>query len=237
MYVAWWLNGKILSLTKSWADFNPSFKRSTCLATLKSCDTTKQSVYRWHTINKKNKVFGPLKCPVYFRLPWVGSATESFANKIASFMYHCYHDVNLRPIFTLRLAFNSTNKDKLPIFKQSNLIYKFTCRCNSTYIGMTCQRLAVRVRQHIPRSLLSGRLTSGHSQAMDSAVGEHLLTIYNCRTRYEDDCFLVLHRARNKSPLKFLEAIYRDINRPSLCRQLHNHILNIFGEFLDTGVT
>ena len=31
-----------------------------------------------------NKVYGPPKCPVYVRLPWVGSATESFANKIAS---------------------------------------------------------------------------------------------------------------------------------------------------------
>ena len=136
-----------------------------------------------------DKVFGPLKCPVYFRLPWINFATESIANKIASSVYHCYNAVNLRPIFTSRPAFNSTNKDKLPIFKQSNLIYRFTYRCNSTYIGMTCQRLEVRVRQHIPRSLLSGRLTSGHSQAMDSAIGEHLLTINNCRTRYEDDCF------------------------------------------------
>ena len=134
-----------------------------------------------------------------YRLPWVVSATESFANKIASSVYRCYHAVNLRPIFTSRPAFNSTNKDKLPIFKQSNLIHKFVCRCNSTDIGMTCQRLEVRVRQHIPRSLLSGRLTSGHSQAMDSAIGEHLLTINSCRTRYEDDCFSVLHRARNKS--------------------------------------
>ena len=103
-----------------------------------------------------NKVFCPLKCPVYFRLPWVGSATESFENKVASSVYHCYHAVNLRSIFTSRPAFNSTNKDKLLIFKQRNLIYKFSCRCNSTYIGMTCQRLEVRVRQHIPRSLLSG---------------------------------------------------------------------------------
>ena len=55
---------------------------------------------------------------------------------------------------------------------------------------MTGQSLEVRVRQHIPRSLLLGRLTSGHSQAMDSAIGEHLLTIDSCRTRYEDDCFL-----------------------------------------------
>ena len=192
-----------------------------------------------HTVTKfknMNKVFSPPKCPVYFRLPWVGSATESFANKIASSVF-CYHAVNLRPIFTLRLAFNSTNKHKLPIFKQSNLIYKFVCRCNLTYIGMTCQRLEVRVRQHIPRSLLSGRLTSGHSQAIDSAIGEHLLTINSCRTSYEDDCFSVLHRARDKSHLKFLEVIYISMNCPSLCRQLNNHTLNILGEILDTGVT
>ena len=30
--------------------FNPSFKRPTCLATLKSCDTTKQSVCGWQYI-------------------------------------------------------------------------------------------------------------------------------------------------------------------------------------------
>ena len=120
-----------------------------------------------------------------------------------------------RPIFTTSLVFNSTNKDKLPIFKQRNLIYKFVCRCSSTYIGMTCQRLEVRVRQHIPSVLSSGRLTSGHSPAMDSAIGEHLLTINSCRTSYEDNCFSVLHRARDKFHLKVLEAIYIFTNHPS----------------------
>ena len=72
---------------------------------------------------------------------------------------------------------------------------------------------------------------------MDSAIGEHLLTINSCRTSYEDDCFSVLHRARDKFHLKVLEAIYISMNRPSLCRQLNNHILNIFGEVLETGVT
>ena len=102
---------------------------------------------------------------------------------------------------------------------------------------MTCQYLEVRVRQHIPRFLLSGRLTSGHSQALDLAIGEYLLTTNSCRTSYEDDCFSVLHRARDKSHLKFLEAIYISMNHPSLCRQLNNHILNIFGELLENGVT
>ena len=99
---------------------------------------------------------------------------------------------------------------------------------------MTCQRLEVKVRQHIPR-VLSGRLTSGHSQAMDPAIGEHLLTINSCRTRYEDDCFSVLNRARDKFHPKVLEAIYISMNLPSLCGQLNNHILNIWGELLKTG--
>ena len=92
-------------------------------------------------LKNKNKTFGPPKCPVYFRLPWVGSTNQSFAERIASSVYRCYHAVNLRPIFTTSTAFNSTHKDKLPIFKQSMLIYKFVCRCSSTYLGRTCQCL------------------------------------------------------------------------------------------------
>ena len=175
-----------------------------------------------HTVTKfknRNKVFGPPKCPVYLRLTWVCSASQLIADKIASSVYRCYHAIYLRPIFTTRPAFSSTSKDKLPIFKQSNSIYKFVCRCSSTYIGMTCQRLEVRVKQHKPRSLLSGRLTFGHSQAMDWAIGEHLLAINSCRASYEENCFSVLHRARDKFHLKFLEAIYISMNLPSLCRQ------------------
>ena len=69
-------------------------------------------------LKNKNKTFGPPKCPVYFRLPWVGSASQSFAERIASSVYRCYHAVNLRLIFTTRTTFNSTRKDKSSIFKQ-----------------------------------------------------------------------------------------------------------------------
>ena len=50
MWFACWLSGKILSLTESWASFDPSFQHPTCLATLKSCDTTEQSVCEWQYI-------------------------------------------------------------------------------------------------------------------------------------------------------------------------------------------
>ena len=42
-----WLCGKISSWHKSQPGFNPTFKHLACLTTLKSCDTTKQSVCGW----------------------------------------------------------------------------------------------------------------------------------------------------------------------------------------------
>ena len=138
--------------------------------------------------SNKNKIFGPSKCPVYFRLPWIGPASQSFVDKIASSVSRFN---TARSIFTTKVAFNSIHKDVLPIFNQSLLIYKFKCWCNSIYIGRTSQHLDVRIKHHIPWGVLNTeRITSGHSQAIDSAIGKHLLSINSCRTRYQDDCWL-----------------------------------------------
>ena len=131
----------------------------------------------------KNKIFGPSKCPVYFRLPWIGPASQSFAVKVAPSVFRCYHAVKVRSIFATKTAFTSIHKYVVSIANKSLLIYKLNCRCNSTYIGRTSQRLEVRIRQNVPRGILnSGRSTFEHSQAMDSAIGEHLLTTNSCRT-------------------------------------------------------
>ena len=115
-----------------------------------------------------------------------------FAEKVASLMYRCYHAVKVRSIFTSKTAFKSLHKDVLPILKPSLLIYKFNCRCNSAYIGRTCQRLEIRIRLHISRSILNrGRLTSRESRAMDSAIGEHLLAINSRRTNYQNFLFYI----------------------------------------------
>ena len=91
---------------------------------------------------------------------------------------------------------------------------------------------------NVPRGILNrGWLSSGQSQAMDSAIGENLLAINSCRTNYQDDCFSVLHRARNKVQLNILKVIYIALDRPSLCRQRSSHTLHILGDVLNTGVT
>ena len=128
--------------------------------------------------------------------------------------------------------------DVLPIFYQSLLIYKFECRCNSTYIGRTSQRLYVRVRQHVPLGILNTeRITSGHSQAIDSAIGEHLLSLNSCRTRYQDEWFSVLRRARSIIHLNTSEAIYIFLDHPSLCRERPSNNLHVLGEILSFRVT
>ena len=61
----------------------------------------------------KNTIFWPPKCSVYFRLPWVGPVSQSFAEKVASSVYYCYHAVNVcreeeNLIFCFGALFNST---------------------------------------------------------------------------------------------------------------------------------
>ena len=46
---------------------------------------------------------------------------SKFAERIASSVYLCYHAVDLRPTLTTSTSFNSTHKDKWPIFKQNNM--------------------------------------------------------------------------------------------------------------------
>ena len=153
-------------------------------------------------------------------------------------MSRCFNAVKVRSIFATKVAFNSIHKDVLPIFNQSLLIYKFKCWCNSTYVGRTSQRLEARVRQDVPRGILNTDwLTSGYSQAIDSAIGEHLLSINSHRIRYQDDWFSVLHRARSKIHHIILKTNYIFLDRPSLCRQRPSHILHILGDILNSGGT
>ena len=88
----------------------------------------------------------------------------------------------------------------------------------------------MKIRQLIPRVILSkGRQTSAHSQAMNSAIGEHLFTISICRTSYEEAVFSVRYRAREKNHLKVLEAIYIAINRPHSVQTIKHSYFEYFG--------
>ena len=172
--------------------------------------------------------FGPPKCPVYVRLPWI-RFSRLIADKVSSSVTCCYNAAMVQTIFTTQAAFRSTHKDVLPIFQLSNLINKFQCCCNATYIGRTSQCLEVRVKHHVHRDIRNCT-TSWHLKLFDSAICGHLNAINSCAVNYNDECFSVLHRARMKQHLVVLEALYILLYKPTLCKQNPKHSLNLLGD-------
>ena len=55
------------------------------------------------------------------------------------------------PVFqTLKTQSFFANKDKIPVFLRSNVVYKFTCEhCTACYIGETRRHLITRINEHL----------------------------------------------------------------------------------------
>ena len=85
-------------------------------------------------------------------------------------------------------------------FTKNDVIYQFSCHCDSRYVGRTFQRLQDRIKQHVSKSIRScsssrKRLLPAHrckssiqtnsqSLASDSAIGLHLLQNPTCAQDY-----------------------------------------------------
>lgn len=149
---------------------------------------TYQKLYKVNYIRLKlskfNEIitFGPPKNPVYMRLPYIGSYSQSYSNKISTVM-QCFNSVVVWNIFATRSAFPSVLKFDLLTSQQRSLIYRFKCWGEANYMYKTIQRLEVRIAQHVP--LFTRRyapLESGNSQANDSTIREHSL-FYHLRVQ------------------------------------------------------
>ena len=63
------------------------------------------------------------RCPVYLRLPYIGSRGERLAKSITTAVGSCYFPAALRVIFQTRTAFVSMRKDVLPPHHINSVIY------------------------------------------------------------------------------------------------------------------
>ena len=108
---------------------------------------------------------GPSKCPIYARLPWKGRVSQQFERQIKSAVSSCFKAAELRIINITKSMFSHTHKDVLPSSTLSNIVYKYTCRCNDIYVGRTTQRLEKRIKQHVPKSLLEIVLTRQNTKS------------------------------------------------------------------------
>ena len=125
----------------------------------------------------------------------------------------------------------TSKKDVLPASQQSNIVYEFSCHCDSRYVGRTSQRLQDRIKQHVPTSVRTGQVSqdrkafnrscklTNHEPICDSAIGQHLLTNQSCALHYSDDRFSILSKGRSAFHLSALEATYIKVSQPILCQQ------------------
>ena len=105
---------------------------------------------------------GPEKCPVYLCLPLLGSDSTWFEKQVKSAVKQCFTTVEPRVVYSTNELLSTTNKDVLPALQKSNVIYQFSCHCDSRYVGRTSQRLQDRTKQHVPKSIRSCSSSQKH---------------------------------------------------------------------------
>ena len=174
--------------------------------------------------------FGPEKCPVYLRLSWLGSVSTWFEKQIKSAVKPCFSALEPRVVYSTNELFFATNMDVLPALQKSNVIYQFSCHCDSRYVGRTSQRLQDRIKQHVPKSfrscssskkgLLSAHRcksstqTNTQSLASNSAIGLHLLQNPTCAQHYDDSRFSILAQGRSPFHLSALKPLSSKLLTP-----------------------
>ena len=101
---------------------------------------------------------------------------------------------------------------------------------NTRVVGHTTQRLADRIKQHVPMSIRKKSSTvreqpphkckniSSKSNC-EPAIGQHLITNPECAKTYTDDNFRIIGQVRSSFNLGVLESIYIKTQNPVLCGQ------------------
>jgi len=98
--------------------------------------------------------FGPKICPVYLHLPYIGPTSTKFDKQIKPCAVKtCFATLKPCVVYTTKDLCLANKKNILFAFQLSNVIYQFSCHCDSLYVGHTSQRLQDRIKQHILKSI------------------------------------------------------------------------------------
>ena len=122
-------------------------------------------------------------------------------------------------------------RNSVPTTQKSCVVYEFSCRCEAPYVGRTTQRLADRIKQHVPTSIrmkntiireLPLRMCKNSNSKMknDSVIGQHLIKNPECAKTYSDGNFRIMGQARSSCHLSVLESVYIKTHNPVLCKQI-----------------
>ena len=145
-------------------------------------------------------------------------------------MKQCFSVVEPRVVYPTNEFLSATNKDLLPALQKSNVIYQFSCPCDSQYVGRTFQTLQNRIKRHVLKSIRScsssqkrllpashgksSTQTNIQSLLSDSAIGLHLLQNPTCAQHYDDSRFSILARGRSLSIYLLLKPLLSKLLTP-----------------------
>ena len=155
---------------------------------------------------------------------------QSLKIKINNAITSCFYAVKPRVVYSTRVMLPSAKKDSVPTTEKSCVIYEFSCRCEARYVGRTTQRLADRIKQHVPTSIRKKsntvreqppRLCKNNNSKIncESAIGQYLLMNPECAKTYTDDNFRIIGQGRSSFHLSVLESVYIKTKNPVLCKQ------------------
>ena len=85
------------------------------------------------------KRFGPGKCPVYLRVPWIGKPSTNLEKEVKTAVKSCYSSFSARLVFTSKRMLPVARKDVLLTIQKSFVIYEYKCLSDSRYVGRTSQ--------------------------------------------------------------------------------------------------
>ena len=66
-----------------------------------------------------------------FYLPWLGTSSVRYESKIKASVEKCFFAVEQPVVFTSHPRFPATQKDVLPASLLNNVVYNFSCHCDS----------------------------------------------------------------------------------------------------------
>ena len=178
--------------------------------------------------NKSPKI-GPQLDAIPLKLPFLGEKSYTMEKHIKSSVRQCYNSASARIIFSSKPNFTPANKDPIPLFNKSFVVYHFRCHCGNDYIGQTARRFVVRLNEHVPkcvRTFLANPIGAYRNDkqlvnaAKKSSIAKHLLNNHKeCGKHYEDSMFKIIRNCKSDYQLKVTEAVLISTLEPTLCVQ------------------
>ena len=124
-----------------------------------------------------------------------------------------------RAVYNTRVMLPPAKTDCIPTIQKSCVLYEFSCRCEARYVGCITQRIADRIKQHVPTSIRKKSNTVREQPPRtckkkkskingEWAIGQHLIANPECAKTYTDDNFRIIGQARSSFHLSILESVY-----------------------------